>query len=162
MDSPRDASSGFVETVVREMARRDLDRVARIEARSFRSPWSREMIAVELGHDWSTSLVATRSAGGGEEEIVGFALYWTVVDEVHVLDLAVDPSHLRRGVALALVGAMIERAERQGARMISLEVRRSNHAARSLYEKKGFRPSGVRRGYYSQEGEDAIIMELEL
>ncbi len=147
---------------VRRMAREDLDRVAEIEARSFPTPWSRRMLEAELGREWSTALVAAQARPDRGDSVIGFALFWTVVDEVHVLDLAVDPSHLRRGVASLLVSAMLAEAREEGARLVSLEVRRSNVAAQILYRRHGFRPTGVRPRYYVEEGEDALIMELEL
>jgi [ribosomal protein S18]-alanine N-acetyltransferase len=147
---------------IRQADEADLDAMVAIETRAFRHPWSRTLFERELCHDWSTVLVATEAEGRGPSPIRGFAVFWTVVDEVHVLDVAVDPDHRRRGVASALVQAMVDVAESQGSRSISLEVRRSNTAAQALYRHHGFRPSGVRPRYYVEEGEDAIIMERRL
>ncbi len=153
----RKGSQGFA---VRAMRGSDLEKVAEIEARCFRSPWSLRMLAAELEYDWSTTLVAVSSRS--PKDVVGFLVYWTIVDEVHILDLAVDPDLARRGIGSTLVKAMLENARAEGSRRVSLEVRRSNEVAKKLYREEGFRAVGVRRKYYVDEGEDAIIMELEL
>ena len=145
---------------VRDMRREDLDRVFEIESRAYPTPWSRAMLEAELGHDWSTSLLAVEAKA--RREIVGFAIFWTIVDEVHVLDIAVDPEAQGRGVGSFLVDSMLTRARQDGARLASLEVRRSNLGAQSLYASKGFRQVGIRPRYYAENGEDAIIMELGL
>ena len=119
-------------------------------------------MAAELSRDGSPPLVAVEKFASGQEALVGFVVFWTIMDEVHVLDLAVDPSRRRLGVASALVDAMVEEAKKQGARLLILEVRRGNLPARNLYGRKGFRPVAVRPRYYVEEGEDAILMELEL
>ena len=95
-------------------------------------------------------------------EPVGFALAWHAADEVHLLDLAVDPGARRRGVARQLVGAVLGYAREARARLVLLEVRASNAAAIALYQSAGFSENGVRRGYYSDNGEDAVEMCVEL
>ncbi len=95
-------------------------------------------------------------------EPVGFALAWHAADEVHLLDLAVDPGVRRRGVARQLVGAVLGYAREARARLVLLEVRASNAAAIALYQSAGFSENGVRRGYYSDNGEDAVEMCVEL
>jgi [ribosomal protein S18]-alanine N-acetyltransferase len=97
-----------------------------------------------------------------EADPAGFALVWHAADEVHLLDLAVDPSARRRGAGRALVAQVLAYAREVRARLVLLEVRRSNDAAIALYRSAGFSENGVRRGYYSDNGEDAVEMCVEL
>ncbi len=92
----------------------------------------------------------------------GFLLAWGVVDELHLLELASHPEQRRRGFARALLAALLAHARRQHTRLILLEVRRSNLAAIALYESFGFETTNVRRGYYSDTGEDALEMRITL
>ncbi|MEO7032221.1 MAG: ribosomal protein S18-alanine N-acetyltransferase [Polyangiaceae bacterium] len=93
---------------------------------------------------------------------LAFLLAWSVVDELHLLELASHPEQRRRGLARALLVALLAHARGQQARLILLEVRRSNLAAIALYESFGFETTGVRRGYYSDTGEDALEMRITL
>ena len=93
---------------------------------------------------------------------LGFLLAWSVVDELHLLELASHPEHRRKGLARALLVALLAHARAQHTRLILLEVRRSNLAAIALYESFGFETTGVRRGYYSDTGEDALEMRITL
>jgi [ribosomal protein S18]-alanine N-acetyltransferase len=93
---------------------------------------------------------------------VGFLLAWSVADEVHLLEIATHAGQRRRGIARRLLGALLERAELDGKRLVLLEVRRSNQAAIALYDSLGFVTTGVRRGYYSDNGEDALEMRLSI
>jgi len=95
-----------------------------------------------------------------DRTIVGFLLAWSVADELHLLELASHPEHRRRGFARALLEALIARARQTRKRLLLLEVRRSNAAAIALYESCGFQTTGVRRGYYSDTGEDALEMRI--
>ena len=92
----------------------------------------------------------------------GFLLAWSVVDELHLLELASHPEQRRKGFARALLVALLEHAQSQHTRLILLEVRRSNVAAIALYESFGFETTGVRRGYYADTGEDALEMRITL
>ncbi|MEB2312379.1 MAG: ribosomal protein S18-alanine N-acetyltransferase [Sorangiineae bacterium] len=95
-----------------------------------------------------------------EPDLAGFALSWAVADEVHVLNVATHPEHRRRGVGRAMMSAIVERACRDGARLVLLEVRRGNRAAIRLYRSAGFGVIGVRRAYYANDREDALEMML--
>lgn len=97
----------------------------------------------------------------GEDDAVGFLLAWEVADEVHVIDLVVDAEHRRRGFARALLQTLLLRAREAAARLVLLEVRRSNGAAITLYESFGFATYGERVAYYA-DGEDASLMQLVL
>ena len=113
----------------------------------------------ELARDWSRIwLVRTQSTGA----IIAFALVWLVADEVHLLDIATDPVHRRRGAAQLLVHRLIETGRARGARVVLLEVRKSNTAATTLYRSFGFEVSNVRRDYYFEPREDALEMTLTL
>lgn len=97
--------------------------------------------------------------GGG---VLGYLCLWFVVDEVHITNLAVHPSHRRRGVARALMATILGRYRAEGATRAILEVRPSNHEAQRLYESFGFRTVGRRKAYYFDNGEDALVMEVDL
>jgi ribosomal-protein-alanine N-acetyltransferase len=90
-------------------------------------------------------------------ETWGFVIFWVVADEMHLLNLAVHPAHRRRGISRALLTAAMEQARSRGAAVVWLEVRPSNQAALTLYRSFGFEEVGVRRNYYTDNGEDALI-----
>nr|WP_248362613.1 ribosomal protein S18-alanine N-acetyltransferase [Anaeromyxobacter oryzae] len=140
----------------------DLDRVVEIEKDGFRHPWSRDLLERELAHAWSTILLATEEAAGGGEGVLGFIVFWLVHDEVHVLNIATALEARRRGIGRALMDAAADAGRRRGATLATLEVRRSNAPAIALYLDLGYRQVGVRPNYYADEGEDAIVMVLDL
>jgi len=142
---------------LRRMRMDELPEVMEVERRAFAHPWSAELLRRELTHDWSTILLALE---GGR--IIGFVIFWVVVDEIHVLNVAVDPVHRRRGIARLLMAELLERGRANGLSMATLEVRRSNEPALALYAGLGFRNVGVRKGYYVEEREDAIVMTMDL
>src|SRR5438105_14648651 len=151
---------------IRRMRPDDLEEVMGIERAAFRHPWSPELFRRELEHDWSTILVAaeplTSAPGKGSERIIGFLIYWLVHDEVHILNVAVEPGERRKGVARTLMMETERRAMQASASLMTLEVRRSNQAALDLYREFDYRAVGVRPNYYVDEGEDAIVMVKEL
>lgn len=144
----------------RPMRPGDLDRVMAINSASFQHPWSADLIRRELFHEWSTILLAVDEGAAGE--VLGFIVFWVVHDEVHVLNVAVAEEQRRRGVARALMGEAALRGRARGARLVTLEVRRSNAPALALYRALGYRDVAVRPRYYAEEDEDAIVMELAL
>jgi ribosomal-protein-alanine N-acetyltransferase len=137
----------------------DLDDVVEIERRCFPAPWTRQAFADELARPWARLEILRRRATG---RVVAFCNYWVVADEVQILNVAVHPEERRRGLAARLVGHMVDEAKRAKARVLSLEVRVSNHAAVGLYRRFGFREVGLRPKYYADNGEDALLMDLEL
>jgi ribosomal-protein-alanine N-acetyltransferase len=143
------------------MRESDLERVMAIERSAFAHPWSEELVRRELGHEFSTVLLAT-AGGPGAEAILGFAVTWLVHDELHVLNVAVAPEARRRGVARAVLAKVEAAAREQGARVAMLEVRRSNAPAIALYRALGYREVGIRPRYYAEDGEDAIVMDRDL
>lgn len=136
----------------------DLDEILAIEVASFTSPWTREMYLAELDNVGVSFCYTARDESG---KILGFCSFWRVMDELHINNLAVAPEHRRRGVATALLGFVLNEAHKLGVRRATLEVRRSNDAARHLYERFGFAAAGVRRAYYSNPVEDAIVLWRE-
>ncbi|HET6439160.1 MAG TPA: ribosomal protein S18-alanine N-acetyltransferase [Anaeromyxobacter sp.] len=145
----------------RRMRPEDLPRVVEIEKDGFRHPWSRELLERELSHAWSTVLLATVDRPRGEA-VIGFIVFWVVHDEVHVLNIATAREERRSGVGRALMEEAAEAGRRRGATLATLEVRRSNEAAITLYRSLGYRQAGVRPNYYAEEGEDAIVMVMDL
>jgi ribosomal-protein-alanine N-acetyltransferase len=145
--------------LIEPMKAADLDTVMEIERVSFRSPWSRQVFLEELTRDWAHVDIVRDAATGA---VVGFANYWLVADEVHVLNLATHPQARRAGHASRMMAHMVDFARRELCRYVTLEVRRSNAAALRLYRRFAFRAIGVRPNYYAEDQEDAIVMLLDL
>jgi ribosomal-protein-alanine N-acetyltransferase len=140
----------------------DLPRLMEIEQAGFRHPWSEQQLRHELANAWSVPLAAVEGGPEGGERMVGYAIVWVVHDELHVLNVATDPAHRRRGVGRALLNQVAELGRARACRLATLEVRRSNEPALALYQSLGYRQVGVRPRYYAEEGEDAILMTLDL
>jgi [ribosomal protein S18]-alanine N-acetyltransferase len=136
----------------------DIDDILRIESASFTHPWTRDMYLSELEHGNIAFFYIARTAVG---EAIAFCSFWVVLDELHINNLAVLPEHRRAGVASALLVRVLADAEIRGAYRATLEVRTSNDAARRLYERLGFTVTAVRRGYYTQPDEDALVLWRE-
>ena len=128
--------------------RRDIDAVLAIEEASFTSPWTREMYVAELEKRGMAYFFLAKTPEG---EVVGFCSFWHVVDELHINNLAVAPTHRRSGIGSALLVRVLAAGAELGARRATLEVRRSNEAARYLYERFGFTVAGVRRSTWQYE-----------
>ena len=139
----------------------DIDAVVEIEKRSSPTPWPAQLFLEDLARDWAQVDLARVPDGDGQGEVLGFASYWLVHDELHLLNLATHPAHRRRGIGTRLMGHLIALARSRGCRYITLEVRRGNHPAQALYQAHGFDAMGMRTRYYS-DGEDAIVMTLTL
>jgi ribosomal-protein-alanine N-acetyltransferase len=139
---------------LRRLELADLDEVERIERASYPTPWSRSMFASELAKPSALSLGAVDESGA----LIGYLILSRYVDAWHVMNVAVDERHRRQGVASALLRQLLEDTRGDERRGYTLEVRVSNVGAIALYERFGFRPKGVRRGYYTDNREDALIM----
>jgi ribosomal-protein-alanine N-acetyltransferase len=139
------------------MALRDIPAVHRIERASFPIPWPAYAFQQEL----ETNRMAHYLTVQIGPETVGYAGIWLMVDEAHITTFAVLPAWRRRGIGGRLMHAVMELAERMNARVATLEVRLSNMPARRLYQLFGFKPVGVRPRYYSDNGEDALIMTTD-
>ena len=140
---------------LRRLQMRDLSSIEVIEQRSYPTPWSRSMFAGELAKPSSICLGAFE---GETETLVGYLIISRYVDAWHVMNIAVAPDYRRRGIARRLMENLFEVTARDARRGYTLEVRVSNEAAIHLYEGLGFRARGIRRGYYTDNREDALIM----
>ena len=140
-------------TDVRRLEMKDLGAIDEIERLSYPTPWSRSMFAGELAKPASICLGAFV-----DDELVGYLIVSRYVDAWHIMNIAVDPAHRRLGLATALLERLFEDADDADRRGYTLEVRVSNEAAIRLYEHLGFRARGIRRGYYTDNREDALIM----
>jgi ribosomal-protein-alanine N-acetyltransferase len=136
----------------------EIDAILAIEEASFTNPWTREMYLAELQNEGVSFFYLARD---GERRTIGFCSVWRVLDELHINNLAVLPAYRRAGIGLALLRHALDEGARMGARRATLEVRRSNDAARQLYERFGFSVVGVRHGYYSNPVEDALVLWRE-
>ncbi len=146
------------EWTLRSARAADVDRIVDIEKDGFLHPWSRELVERELGHSWSRILLACEVDPAGDERVLGYIVFWIVHDEVHVLNVATALEARRRGIGRALMDGAEEEGRARGARLATLEVRRSNAGAIALYRAIGYRQVGVRPNYYAEEREDAIVM----
>jgi ribosomal-protein-alanine N-acetyltransferase len=157
------------ELAIVAMMAADIDAVVEIENRSSPTPWPAQLFLEDLGRDWAhidlVRLVrrtpSGHGGGDGPGPVVGFASYWLVHDELHLLNLAAHPDYRRRGIGTRLMRHLIAVARGHDCRYVTLEVRRGNHAAQALYQRHGFEAMGLRARYYS-DGEDAIVMTLTL
>ncbi len=141
---------------IRRLAYPDLPQVIAIERRAFPTPWSLAMFVLELSKPSGICLAAALPGDRGLN-LVGYLICSRYDTVWHVMNIAVDPIHRRVGVASALLADLYARVDDRDARY-TLEVRKSNHQAIHLYEREGFRAAGVRRRYYQDNGEDALIM----
>ena len=142
---------------LRQLGLADLRAIEEIERRSYPTPWSRSMFAGELAKPSSICLGAFE-AEGENGELCGYLIVSRYVDAWHVMNVAVDPDHRGRGIATMLIERLFEVTADDVRRGYTLEVRVSNAAAIRLYEQLRFRSRGIRRGYYTDNREDALIM----
>ena len=138
---------------LRRLVLDDLEEIDEIERRAYPTPWSRSMFAGELAKPASICLGAFV-----EGKLAGYMIISRYVDAWHVMNLAVDPDFRRRGIAALLLERLFETTDDGTRRGYTLEVRVSNDGAIKLYERAGFKPRGIRRGYYTDNREDALIM----
>ena len=138
---------------IRSLETADLEAIETIEQRAYPTPWSRSMFASELAKPTSICLGAFEGS-----DLVGYIINSRYVDAWHVMNVAVRPEQQRRGIATALLEKLFERTRGDERRGYTLEVRVSNENAIRLYEKLGFDSRGIRRGYYTDNREDALIM----
>lgn len=138
---------------IRRLSLTDLAAIEGIEQRAYRTPWSRSMFASELAKQTSICLGAFEG-----DQLIGYIVNSRYVDAWHVMNVAVDPDFQQRGIATRLLERLFELTADDDGRGYTLEVRVSNKDAIRLYEKLGFERHGVRRGYYTDNREDALIM----
>lgn len=137
----------------RRMTQDDADVIAEIEAKSFAMPWSREAFWREAQNELATYIV-----GELDGRIIAYAGAWVSFNQAEVMSVAVEPEFRGQGFGTILFGELIKAVKERGAKSITLEVRPSNTAAIKLYESFGLRSVGRRKGYYIDNGEDALIM----
>ncbi len=159
MSSPSAAEPG-VEWVrdleIRRLVYPNLPQVIAIERRVFPTPWSLAMFVLELSKQSGICLAAMAPTGRGRR-LIGYLICSRYETVWHVMNIAVDVDHQNMGVASALLAELYERVDDPSSRY-TLEVRRSNHGAIGLYQREGFRAVGIRRRYYQDNGEDALVM----
>jgi ribosomal-protein-alanine N-acetyltransferase len=139
------------------MRRRHIPSVLRIEGRVYPRPWSAGLFLSELAQKASRAYFVARHDG----KVVGYAGVMILGDEGHVTNIAVDPDYHRNRIGTRLLLRLIDESRARGVRSMTLEVRRANSGAQTMYRKFGFQTVGVRRGYYVETGEDAYIMWAE-
>jgi len=137
---------------IRVVAEPDLDAILRIEEGCYPLPWSFQQFVQELENPVASLLVCEV-----ENEIVGYICYWLIADEMQILNLATAPQFRRKGVAAQLMTQAFSRCLPEHLSSVWLEVRAANQAAIALYQRHGFKQSGIRKAYY-RDGEDAIVM----
>lgn len=144
---------------LRPLREPDLDQVLAIERASYAHPWTRQHFVDELARDCAHCLAAV---AGDDQQLLGYLIWWLVVDEAQILNVATAPAARRQGVGAALLQSCLDQARAAGAVSIWLEVRAGNSAAQELYAGYGFGVEARRRGYYQPDGEDALLMQLSL
>lgn len=144
----------MVQTIqIRRMELQDIERIMDIEKRSFADPWSESAYITEISNTSAYYIVICVDGA-----IAGFAGMWVIMDEAHITTIAVDPDHRRIKLGERLLINILEESVSRGAKRATLEVRQSNTAAQNLYRKFQFKAVAMRRGYYTDNNENALIM----
>ena len=146
-----------VRLAVGEMSAEDIPAVHAIESASFPTPWPPYAFRQELETNRLARYLVVRAG----ERVIGYAGIWLMVDEAHITTFAILPAYRRRGIGGLLLVELMELSADLGAAVCTLEVRLSNRGARQLYQEFGFKPVGVRPRYYTDNGEDALIMTTD-
>jgi ribosomal-protein-alanine N-acetyltransferase len=142
----------------RKMTIEDIPAVVEIEQEAFATPWTQEVFEHEMtGNDYAHYIVAVV-----EDEVIGHFGMWVVLDECHITNVAVRKHMRGHGIGEALMRKAIELCKVNDVRLMTLEVRVSNHTAQNLYRKLGFQDGGIRKNYYTDDHEDALVMWVEL
>ena len=145
---------GPADLEITRMRRRHLRGVMAIERQVYPRPWTPSLFIAEMSEPSNRNYIVARTG----RDVVGYAGMICYGDEAHITTIAVDPEHQRRKIGTRLMFELIQSAIEMGARAVSLEVRVSNWGAQRMYTRFGFRPVGVRKGYYQETGEDALVM----
>jgi len=140
--------------VISRMTVDDLDDVMVLERLSFTIPWSREAFIEEITKNMFAIYISAKVG----KVAVGYAGMWKVCDEGHITNVAVHPEFRRKGIGAKLIEELISLARKENIVRMTLEVRKGNIPAKELYSKYGFKVEGLRKGYYTDNGEDAVIM----
>lgn len=158
MIEPERRPAQGTELVFRLMRLEDVPAILVIEREAFTMPWTEEAFRNELTHNHFAKYMVMELAG----HIIGYAGMWAIVDEAHVTNIALLEAYRGRKWGERLLDELMKTAAYLGMKSITLEVRVSNEVAQNLYRKKGFKPAGTRKGYYSDNREDALIMWADL
>ncbi len=143
---------------IRKMTIADLEDVMEVEIRSFTLPWSLDAFHNELIKNQFADYTVLLD----DEKIIGYCGVWIIMDEAHITNIAVLPEYRGQGLGEKLLKSVMNLAARKGALTVTLEVRVSNIPAKSMYQKLGFRDGGIRKNYYSDNLEDALVMWAKL
>jgi [ribosomal protein S18]-alanine N-acetyltransferase len=138
------------------MKEEDIDDILDISSLSFSISWSKDSYTQELSNPIARYLVCKI-----DNKVVGFVGTWIVLDEAHITNIAVHPNYRKQGIGSKLLSEFLEYCKNQGCVAFTLEVRSGNKAAKALYENHNFKQEGIRKGYYEDNKEDAIIMWLK-
>lgn len=141
------------EIIIRRMTEADVDGVAAVEAATFPTPWSRDAFAAEMRNVAARYLIAEKAG-----RVIGYAGAWIILDESHITNIAVLKEERGQGIGRRLTEGLLQYLSNLGAAYSTLEVRKSNEVAQNLYKSLGFIKLGVRKRYYEDNGEDALIM----
>jgi [ribosomal protein S18]-alanine N-acetyltransferase len=144
--------------VFRYMKDEDIDQILEVEHASFTTPWSREAFYNEIHNNKFAVYIVLEE----DKKIIGYCGAWVVIDETHVTNLAILPEYRGRKLGEALLKKMMSVAKEMGAKSMTLEVRVTNDVAQSLYRKLGFQNGGIRKNYYSDNQENALVMWVNL
>lgn len=144
----------MADVIIRQAGVDDVDDIFEIEQLCFPDPWSRETLRYEMEENPRAFYIVAEMDG----HVVGYAGLWWILDEGHITNVAVRPEYRNRKIGEGIIGVLIDFTTEKGIRHHTLEVRPSNRAAINLYEKFGFRTEGLRKKYYANNGEDALIM----
>ncbi|NMB96565.1 MAG: ribosomal protein S18-alanine N-acetyltransferase [Clostridiaceae bacterium] len=140
--------------IITETTLSHIDDIMIVERLSFTTPWSKNAFLHELKDNKFSKYISALVNG----RVVGYAGMWQIFDEGHITNIAVHPEYRKNGIGSMLLEKLIEISLENGVEKLTLEVRRSNIAAKKLYFKYGFKAEGIRKCYYADNGEDAIIM----
>ncbi len=143
--------------IIRDMALEDIDRIYELECECFAIPWTKQAMKYEIEQNKLAHYYVLQT-----DVVVGYLGVWNIVDEGHITNVAVTKRARGKGYAVALVEHLKKESIKNHIERLTLEVRVSNISAQSLYKKMGFKEAGIRKKYYSDNGEDAIIMWCEL
>jgi len=144
----------MAEVIIRKGVPGDAEDIAELEQICFSDPWSKDSVLYEL----TENPMATYIVAELEGRVIGYVGVWGIVDEGHITNVAVAPEYRQLHVGSALIATMLEATTSAGMLQHTLEVRAGNEPAKALYRKFGFEEAGLRKGYYENNGEDAIIM----
>jgi len=148
----------MAEFVIQEMTENDIDTVLELDLKCFSAPWNREIYEKEVTENDFAHYFIIKT----DEKVIGYVGLWIVLEDAQVTNIAIAPEYRGYGIGEQLFGFALQYLLKQGAKQLSLEVRKSNEIAQNLYKKFGLKKGGVRKNYYPDNGEDAFVMWVKL